>query len=179
MRYYKRAVAAILIASLSAVGIWPVTANAAAEKTTTASSNNRIIIGSSNQSYRKYLAGIEDQSMTGESIDISGVAYASGEHIDIVELPDNLGQALMTEEDSNVTWEFSVSDSGMYGFKVAYYPLGGHGTEIQRSVRIDGETTVAELESISFPRIFKDEKPVERVDGGNDIRFAQVEIKEL
>ncbi len=177
MRYHKRAVASVLALSLFLAGIQPVTAKAATEKTETASAN-QITIGSSNQSYRKYLSGIEDQTVTGENVEISGVSYTSGEHISIVDLPDDLGQALMTEENSDVTWQFTIPTSGMYGFRVDYYPLDGHASEIQRSVRIDGETTVAELESVSFPRVFKDEKPIERVDGGNDIRYAQVEIKE-
>lgn len=177
MRYHKRAVASVLALSLFLAGIQPVTAKAATENAETASAN-QITIGSSNQSYRKYLSGIEDQTVTGESVEISGVSYISGEHVSIVDLPDDLGQALMTEEDSDVTWQFTIPASGMYGFQVDYYPLDGHASEIQRSVRIDGETTVAELESVSFPRVFKDEKPIERVDGGNDIRYAQVEIKE-
>lgn len=174
---YKRMAASVLIASLVIMGIQPVMAYAAGTETTSASSDH-ITIGSSNQSYRKYLSGIENQTMTGESIEISGVSYTSGEYINIVDLPDNLGQALMTEENSTVTWQFTIPVSGMYGFKVDYYPLEGHGSEIQRSVQIDGETIVAELESISFPRIFKDEKPIERVEAGDDIRYAQVEIKE-
>ncbi len=177
MRHHKRAVALALTASLLVAGIDSAAVDAAGEKTTS-SSPNQITIGSSNQSYRKYLSGIEDQTVTGEIIEISGISYASGEHISNVDLPDNLGQALMTEEDSTVTWQFTIPESGMYGFEVAYYPLEGHGSRIQRSVQIDGETIVAELESVSFPRVFRDEKPIERVDGGNDIRFAQVEIKE-
>ncbi len=177
MRDCRKAVVAILTASLLLAGINPVAANAARTETASASPN-QITIGSSNQSYRRYLSGIEEQAMTGERVVISGVSYAGGEHISIVDLPDNLGQALMTEEDSTVTWQFTIPKSGMYGFKVDYYPLEGHGSKIQRGIQIDGETTVAELENINFPRVFKDGKPIERVEGGNDIRYAQVEIKE-
>lgn len=178
MRFYKRMVASVLIAGLCIAGMHPVMTEAAESDTATTSSNY-ITIGSSNPSYREYLSGLKEQTMTGEKVVVSGTSYVSGENVSIVDLPENLGQALMTEEDSTVTWEFSIPVSGMYGFQVDYYPLEGHGTEIQRAVQIDGQTLVAELESVSFSRIFKDEKPIERVDGGDDIRYSQVEVKEL
>lgn len=52
----------------------------------------------------------------------------------------------------------------------------GNGSEIQRTVLIDGEVTVSRLESVRFKRIFRDAQPIERVNKGNDIRYEQEEI---
>lgn len=177
MRGYKGLLASVLVAGMIIVGVQPMVSNATEQEKTAASSDIAMI--STSQSYHEYLSDIENQNMTGEIIEISGVSYLEGERVSVVDLPNNLGEALMTEEDSTVTWQFSIPTSGMYAFQVDYYPLVGHGTEIQRTVQIDGEMVVAELENVSFSRVFKDEKPIERVEGGDDIRYSSEEVKAL
>lgn len=174
-KYYKYIVICILLASMFAMG----TNSVNAEKETLSVSSDYSSEGSSNRSYREYISEIKNQNVTGESVEIAGVSYMSGNNVNVVDLPNGLGQALMTEEDSIVTWQFTIPIAGMYGFRIDYYPLNGHGTKIQRSVQIDGESVVSELENVSFSRIYKDEKPIERVESGDDIRYSQVEVKEM
>lgn len=178
MRHLKRIVTAVLVSCLLITEASPVLADTAASEITTKSSD-KIQIGSANQSYQEYLSGIKNQDMTGKAVEVSGLSYVSGEDVSVVTLPDSLGQALLTEESSKVTWQFDIPVSGMYGFEVTYYPWEGNGSDIRRSVQIDGKTLVAELESVSFNKVFKDEQAIQRVEEGDDIRYSEVEVKKL
>ncbi len=128
------------------------------------------------QSYQEYLNGLSEQNYTGESIVISGIDYTAGTGAEVSAAGQDNTPVLQTEEDSFVEWSFSVGKPGMYAFRIGYYPTQGNGSEIQRTILIDGEVTVSELESVRFKRIFRDAQPIERVDGGNDIRYEQEEI---
>lgn len=128
------------------------------------------------QSYQEYLSGLSEQNYTGESIVISGIDYTAGTGAEVSAAGQDNTPVLQTEEDSFVEWSFSVGKPGMYAFRIGYYPTQGNGSEIQRTVLIDGEVTVSELESVRFKRIFRDAQPIERVNKGNDIRYEQEEI---
>lgn len=178
MRHIKRIVAAGLASCLLLMDLNPVLAETVTSETVKRTSDN-IQIGSSNPSYQEYLSSIESQVMTGKKVEVSGLSYVNGEEVREVDLPDSLGKALLTEESSKVTWQFEIPASGMYGFEITYYPWEGNGSDIRRSVQIDGETLVAELESVNFNKVFKDEQAILRVEDGDDIRYSEIELKKL
>ena len=152
---------------------------AAAAQTGSEEATSAASAGSEVQRYTAYLASVPEQHDTGKSVTVSGTEYTAGSGVRSVSLPEDGGAALMTEEESSVTWSFSIPESGMYAFRIAYYPLEGNGTEIQRRASIDGSVTVAELENVTFRRVFRDSQPIERIEGGNDIRAGQEEVRRL
>lgn len=135
--------------------------------------------GSGTVRYTAYRETLPAQNDTGKSVTVSGTAFTAGTGVQPVSLPEGGGEALMTGEESAVTWSFAIPESGLYAFRLVYYPPEGNGTEIQRRILLDGAVTVAELENVTFRRVFRDSQPIERVEGGNDVRAAQEEVHRL
>lgn len=132
---------------------------------------------SDSNSYSDYLAGIKEKNYTGKRITVPGTA-GTGNGSATVTLPDGQ-QALLTTEDGDACWSISIPEAGMYAFALDYYPYGGNGSQIGRRVLIDGVIPANELESVSFGRVFRDSKKIQRVDGGNDIRSEAEELRRV
>jgi len=86
-------------------------------------------------------------------------------------------QALRTEEVSFIEYTVSVEQAGMYNIHVEYYPLPSRGINIERSLKINGETPFLGADWLAFYRVWGDAPGGIRIDNqGNEIRPAQIEI---
>lgn len=56
-----------------------------------------------------------------------------------------------------------------------YYPVEGRGVDIERSVKINGETPFLGAETLTFARLWADKNEVHQDNQGNDIRPTQIE----
>ncbi len=65
------------------------------------------------------------------------------------------GKSVLTGEDSLAEFEIDVPVTGMYNMSVAYYPIKGKSSDIQRSIFIDGELPFKEFSIVTFPRIWE------------------------
>lgn len=81
-------------------------------------------------------------------------------------------EALLTDEQSTVTWEVDVKKDGLYAVSIEHYPLVGYGSSVERKLLIDGKSPYKEAESISFTRIYTDEV---KDPSGLTVRPNQVE----
>lgn len=87
-------------------------------------------------------------------------------------------KCLETSEDGFVDWQIDVPDEGLYNIELSYFPIQGHGSQIERMLQINNETPFEEASQLTFRRIFKDdiEQEVFSKDSrGNNIRPSQIE----
>lgn len=84
--------------------------------------------------------------------------------------------ALVTTEIGEATWGFYVEQEGFYNIIIDYIAVPGGGANIERKIKINGKVPYANLENVSFQRVWGDggKKIVDIV--GNEIRPTQMEI---
>jgi ABC-type glycerol-3-phosphate transport system substrate-binding protein len=131
-------------------------------------------------SLEEYLLRNDDAPLPGETIVLSGTDYASYEG-DVPEnragVGDNPAQALLTSDNTSITWKFNVKVSGNYAIKVRYYPYEGKNSAIERELRIDGRVPFREARSIKFLRVWQDDASIQTDTYGNEYRPEQIEQK--
>lgn len=86
------------------------------------------------------------------------------------------GISVYSDETGSLTWRFSVPEEGFYHVLLSYYPIGGTGGAIERSLLIDNAIPFSESESLSFSRIWSNSDEEIKLDTqGNQIMIQQVE----
>jgi ABC-type glycerol-3-phosphate transport system substrate-binding protein len=113
-------------------------------------------------------------SLSDINIDIFSYTAASG----VTPLDNFEGErrALRTEEESFVEYTVNIAQAGMYNVYIEYYPLPSRGINIERSLKINGETPFLGADRLAFFRIWGDAQGgVRRDNQGNEIRPAQIE----
>ncbi|MFY9306321.1 MAG: extracellular solute-binding protein [Bacillota bacterium] len=85
------------------------------------------------------------------------------------------GESLWTDEYGYVEWEIDVPQAGLYNIEITYYPVEGHGSDIQRQIEINGEIPFFGARHLSFPRVWKDAGEIRVDNRGNHIRAALAE----
>jgi len=86
------------------------------------------------------------------------------------------GPVLITGEYGTNTWEFYVSQSGLYMLELEYFPLPGRGNNIEKSLYINGVQPFRELAGISFQRRWQSAGPILQDRMGNDIQPGLIEV---
>ena len=86
------------------------------------------------------------------------------------------GAALFTYEDSISTWSFEVTEGGYYNLEIYYYPLPGRGSDIERTLHINGALPFPDALAIVFQRYWRDSGPIKVNANGDDIRPTQEEV---
>lgn len=119
----------------------------------------------------------------GVRIVIPGGSYTSyeGETLPEVwsEFEGEQGDILMwTEDDSIVTWEVEVPETGLYWIGMQYYSLPGKRASAMRDVKINGEYQFNEARRLQFERVWRDAHLPKQDNQGNDIRPLQIETPE-
>jgi len=123
------------------------------------------------------------QHVPGVRVEIDGgafVAYQGETQPKVVsEYAGRTGRIfLWDEEESVVTWEVEVPQSGLYIIGFEYYPMPGKRASMIRALQVNGEFQFNELRRLNFERVWRDEGPPERDNQGNDIRPKQIEEPE-
>lgn len=127
-----------------------------------------------NSSYYYYQQKYADKPFCNQQLSLDGGQFSSAENVQVVDYEGRKNVA-MTGETGSVTYTFSVRQEGLYAINLEYFPLEGNGNIIQRAVYIDGNILVSELNSVEFPRVFKDDSGIISDIQGNDIRPSQSE----
>ena len=76
----------------------------------------------------------------------------------------------------DLTWRFTVEQSGWYVIRVAYSMLGDSGSAGVRGICIDGRTPFFEASSVPFYRLFRDDGEVRVNSIGDEVRPSAAEI---
>ena len=86
------------------------------------------------------------------------------------------GKAVATEDAGTISWKFDVRQEGLYNLSLMIYSEPGKESDIERELRIDGEIPFNEARSVSFKRIWMNEKQTfDRDSRGNDLVPNQLE----
>ncbi len=91
---------------------------------------------------------------------------------------DGRENVLVTGNDGEVTWRFTVQEEGLYNVNLVYYPVEGKGATIERSLLLDGKLPFEQARTLSFLRVWKDEGEKRYDSAGNEFRRNQVEAPE-
>ncbi len=85
-------------------------------------------------------------------------------------------EVLRTQEDSSVTWEFTVQEAGLYNICVEYYHEDSRSIDAERALYINGKLPFQNAGFIGFSRFWTDGGQVRQDNQGNDIRPSQTEV---
>ena len=95
-------------------------------------------------------------------------------------------EMLLQQDEGMVTWKINVPKAGFYNFSLAYYPIEGNSSDIERSLSINGKVPFDGADTFSFSRIWQDRESSYELDEngnrvlktdvkGNDMKPKQVE----
>lgn len=145
--------------------------------------------------YYDYIKAYPDLRPAGEVVIDAGsfAEYLEDGVLSAPELYENYegmdGVSVLSGENSIITYEIKIPESGFYDLSMLYYPVAGKSSSIQRSIFIDGELPFKELALIEFYRLWSsvssgsyyDENGVLRTDWetdnqGNDLKPNMSEV---
>ena len=67
------------------------------------------------------------------------------------------GISVLTGEEAVIEWDFEAAETGWYDMEVEYYPWPGKNAEIQRAFFLDGALPYAELATVNFTRVWRND----------------------
>ena len=131
-------------------------------------------------SYGAYLAALGDVRHAQAEVFIPGESYSSSEPGVLPVPPRNRSGGVVSPEEGYITWEFAVSQGGLYDIEVGYINLPGRGASVERTVLIDGELPYRELGFVRFPRLWENVWLFGEYDvNGNSVRPSYRELEEF
>ncbi|MBQ2116029.1 MAG: extracellular solute-binding protein [Lachnospiraceae bacterium] len=122
--------------------------------------------------YTQYLNQYANAARPQKNVKVDVLSYVKGED---VELSKDYADSLYTGNDSKVTWEIDIPETGLYNIYMEYMTVKSRGVEIERAVYINDETPFEDAGNLSFSRIWTDDGPVKVDNQGNEIRPSQKE----
>ncbi len=147
--------------------------------------------------YGRYLSEVPDNTRPDEVIKIPASDFSSYSEGGAVAAPGIIkdfegydGDCVLTGENGEITYAFSVKEAGLYELSLDYYPVAGKNSEIQRSFLLDGEQPYNELGIVQFSRIWTTDIAKKAFEGGathvtwrkdnqgNDMKPTSIEIPE-
>lgn len=128
------------------------------------------------QSYDSYLEQHAKEPFASGNVLITAENILGSSDTEIIgNYEGRTGKAVKMSEDGFAEYRFHVAESGFYNINVEYFPVKGKGSQISRTLEIDGEIPFEEAREIIFSRIWKNKAPVTRDGAGNDVRPSQIE----
>lgn len=130
--------------------------------------------------YSSYISHYKTAAHPDDAIAIPADSYSAADPS--TKVLDNYagfqGKSIETSEDGFAQWQVNVPDQGLYNIELTYYPVAGHGSQIERELQINGVTPFEEAGQLTFQRLFKDalnQSGFQKDSQGNEIRPEQVE----
>lgn len=129
------------------------------------------------ESYKDYLSRYADADYPSQEIRVDAGTYIeAGEGFSSQAGYEGYnGNAALTLEEGEITWQFDVPKAGLYQIKFEYYPVAGKGNTIERELRINGELPFDGAQSLEFARTWKNQTEIKTDARGNHTRPSQVE----
>ena len=109
------------------------------------------------------------------------------EDVELANMKDvKFDEMLLQQDEGMVTWRINVPQAGFYNLSLAYYPIEGNSSNIERSLAINGTVPFDGADTFSFSRIWQDRESSYEIDEngnrvlktdvkGNDMKPKQVE----
>jgi ABC-type glycerol-3-phosphate transport system substrate-binding protein len=131
-------------------------------------------------SYSAYLSALGNVNFAQAEIIIPGEAYILSEPRELPGIPQHLTGGVVSPEEGYITWEFTVTQSGMYNIEIGYINLPGRGASIERTILINGKLPYRELSFVRFPRLWENVWLFGEYDKkGNSVRPSYRELEEF
>lgn len=130
--------------------------------------------------YKDYLDSKPQSFPEGKQIVISGADFVDEKTSDdfyVVVVDEQ--PALYTSELGDATWNLPITEAGFYTIMLSYYPELGGGSNIERSIKIDGEVPFPSLRTVIFQRVWGDRDEVVEDMMGNHMKPVQEEKPEI
>lgn len=115
------------------------------------------------------------------SVSLTGGSYSSenGSGAERLESYEGKSSVLKWEsEKGSVTYEFTVSETGLYNIALTYMQLLCHGNDIRIALKIDGAYPFDDAGDIALPRLWTDKGGVRTDNNGDQISPEQAELFE-
>ena len=129
--------------------------------------------------FEEYIADNAGIARPDIEIIIPAVDYYSLEDMEVEILRDFHGQegeSLFTDEYGSISWLVDVPQAGLYNISILYFAPPGKNSDVQRIIRINGETPFLEASQLEFRRTWVNQHEEIRSDNrGNQLRPPQIE----
>ena len=133
--------------------------------------------------YANYLESHADAVYPAKEIVISATSYKSAETDENDNAPAIRSTTYMGEESclywandtGEITYEFTVKESGLYNLEMLYYTIAGNNTTVEIGLKLDGEYPFSAAKNFTLDRYWTDESAIRRDSRDNEIRPGQTE----
>jgi ABC-type glycerol-3-phosphate transport system substrate-binding protein len=125
--------------------------------------------------YSRYMERYINAPAGQRDIPINLFSWTSAQGVSALDNFENTARVLRTEEVSYVEYTVNVERSGLYFFKMEYFPVASRGIPIERALSINGEIPFLGADRLSFQRVWGDSGSSRFDNQGNEIRASQVE----
>ncbi|MDR2701498.1 MAG: extracellular solute-binding protein [Spirochaetaceae bacterium] len=133
-------------------------------------------IGRTN-TYTRYLERYGNQPFGAEDLTLDIFSWTAAEGVTVLDNFQGESKVLHTAEESFVEYTVNCEKPGLYNIYFEYFPLESRGINIERSLKINGETPFLGADRLVFQRVWGNAAGSFRIDNqGNEIRPAQIEI---
>ncbi|MHB1485312.1 MAG: extracellular solute-binding protein [Saccharofermentanales bacterium] len=153
-----------------------------AEQTVAESAKSSLNVAGSDTNYASYILEHMNAPKPDKEIEIDLLKYtaSSDSYAKVVEnVGGREGESIQTSDDGFIEWPVDVESEGLYNIAIDYYSdsLTGKGSNIIRSLKIDGDLPFDESISLSFSRVYTNENPIKYDEKGNVVReFSTIGI---
>lgn len=143
-------------------------------------------------SYHEYSAIYSDAQRATAKVTIDASSYTSAnEGVMVYDGVDTfltdssrVGKSILTSESSYVEWTVEIPQTGLYVMNLDYYTVNiagqaefeSKGSDIERSILIDGEQPFTEAAGVALQRKFVDREEIQQDIYGHDIRPESEEV---
>ncbi|MBQ9120552.1 MAG: extracellular solute-binding protein [Lachnospiraceae bacterium] len=128
--------------------------------------------------YTKYLQTYANAAKPDAEVEVPLFDYTDATKVRVENNYEGEEKVLITEDESMVSWNINIPETGMYNMYIEYYPMDSRGVEIERSFLINGELPFTGSDALAFSRVWGDKNAVTMDNQGNEIRPTQVELAE-
>lgn len=130
--------------------------------------------------YASYIAPYASYVPATENVVVGSTAYEQNNGATIKEeknFTDAAGEVITwTNENGSLLYGFEIPEEGLYQLEFKYYPLPGRNQSIEIGIKIDGQSYFPEMDSLSLPRLWRNNGEVRVDDSGNEFAPEQTEV---
>ena len=162
---------------LSCLLFIPVNASATSAVTDNSGELTESVFEYTGNSYFEYYKAYADKNRCSSPILLSA-KKAADYTVNCREVDSRTG-VLVSPNNSQAEWSFSIDEDGLYCVCMSYYAVAGKNNEITFSLTLDGNNPYTEAKSFTATRIWKDDISQDGFDEdtlGNDRLPVQVEV---
>ncbi len=128
-------------------------------------------VGVSAKGYEEYSKKLEEHTKKAV-IDIDITDYTA-KKMNVKQQENYQGQSettVITGNKGEITWKFSVPESGAYCLKIDYFPMESKNSQIEIGIKIDGKYPFDEAETVTLKKLYKNKNDEKQYDNrGNEI----------